>query len=301
MKNLGLKIFSVIAALALNYYVNSENHIAVVGFSAPIRVSNIPEDKILVWPLSPRVDVTIKGPSYLVSQVVTSNLLYDLTLPPQIGNTFRTGLVKSALNLPPSVEVVSIQPTEIDLSFDRAIEREIPVIVPRYGNTPDNLKVTKMEVVPANVKVQGPEQEIKKLKAIETAPVDLRDATESFERTLPLRAPGNLIKISPAQVEFKVEMVGVFVTKKFENIPLEVRGGVGTAYETIPPVVSIEISGPADLTERIKRDDLIPFIRPKFDQKIGDNVPVNIQLPEGLSLKNLAPVMVQIQAVTKGN
>jgi len=301
VKNLGLKIFSVIAALALNYYVNSENHIAVVGFSAPIRVSNIPEDKILVWPLSPRVDVTIKGPSYLVSQVVTSNLMYDLTVPPQIGNTFRTGLVKSALSLPPSIEVVSIQPTEIDLSFDRKVVREIPVIVPRYGNTPDNIKVTKMEVVPTTVKVEGPEQEVKKLKAIETSPVDLRDATESFERELALRTPGNLMNVTPAKVEFKAEIIGVVMTKKFENIPLEVRGGVGMAYETIPPIVSIEISGPADITERIKKEELVPFIKPKFDQKIGDNVPVNIQLPEGLSLKNLVPDMVQIQAVTKGN
>jgi YbbR domain-containing protein len=301
VKNLGLKIFSFIAAVALNYYVNSENHIAVVGFSAPIKVSNIPDDRILIYPLTPSVDVTIKGPSYLVSQVVTSNMMYDLTLPPQVGNSFRTGLLKSALNLPPSIEVVSIEPAEIDLSFDRKIERDIPVIVPRYGNTPDNVKVVSMEVSPQNVKVTGPEQELKKIKSIETSPVDFRDTTESFEKRLQLRTPASLVNIQPNSVLVKVQIAGLVASRSMKDLALEVRGPVGVAYELSPETVSFELTGPATIVESLRNDTIIPFVKLGSGAEIGDALAVNIELPEGISLKSLTPDKVVIKSLTKTN
>jgi YbbR domain-containing protein len=301
VKNLGLKIFSLIAALALNYYVNSENHIAVVGFSAPIKVSNIPDDRILVYPLTPSVDVTIKGPSYLVSQVVTSNMMYDLTLPQQVGNSYRTGLLKSALNLPPSIEVVSIEPAEIDLSFDRKIEREIPVIIPRYGTTPDNFKFVSMEVVPPSIKVTGPELELKKVKSIETSPVDFRDATESFSKKLTVRTPGSLMSVEPDSVVVKVQIAGLVASRTLQNVPLEVRGSVGIAYELSTESVTFEFAGPASTTEAIKSDFLVPYVKLGSGVKVGDTLPVNLELPEGISLKSLTPDKVTIKSLVRTN
>jgi YbbR domain-containing protein len=301
VKNLGLKIFSLFLAIALNYYVNSENHIAVVGFTAPIKVSNIPSDKLLVYPRSPKIEVTVKGPSYLVSQVVTSNIMYELDLPTQIGNSFKTGLSKGALELPPSVEVISIEPTEVELSFDRRIEKEIPVIVPRYGNSPENIKVVGMEVLPGSVRASGPETEIKKIRAIETEPVDFRDISASFERKLDIRNPGDLISIQPTSVRYKVEIVGLLSSRVFSATPIEIRAISGMSIEASDSSVSIEVAGAADILEKLTRESLTPYVRVKDGAKVGDKLKIEVEIPDGISLKSIVPDIVKVNSITKSN
>ena len=301
MKNLGLKIFSLFLAIALNYYVNSENHIAVVGFTAPIKVSNIPNDKLLVYPRSPKIEVTVKGPSYLVSQVVTSNIMYELDLPLQVGNSHKTGLSKAALELPPSVEVISIQPTEIELSFDRRIEKDLPVIVPRYGNTPDNIKVVSMEVIPSTVKAVGPETEIKKIKAIETEPVDFRDTIASFEKKLEIRGPGDLISIQPTAVRYKVEIAGLLSSRVFGSTPIEIRAISGMTVAISDSTVSIEVEGAADLLGKLSKESFTPYVRVKDGVKASDKLKIEVEAPDGISLKSIVPDIVQVSSVAKSN
>ncbi|MDZ4787247.1 MAG: CdaR family protein [bacterium] len=206
MKNLSLKIFSLIIAIALCYYVNSDTNFSVIGFTAPIEIKNIPQNKMLVWPLGPKAQVTVKGPSYLVSQVATSKFTYKIELPTGVENSFRAELNKEGLSLPPSIEVVSIEPSQLEIALDKKVEREVQVVVPRYGNLPEDVKLIGIEVKPSTIIVSGPENSMKNVKRIETEPVDIRDIRTNLTKTLSVRSPGNLIESSINQVEVSIKI-----------------------------------------------------------------------------------------------
>ncbi len=295
--NLGLKIFAIAAAIALNYYVNSETHISVVGFSAPIQVSNIPEDKVLVWPLGPKVQVTVRGPSYLVSQVVTSNLMYEINVPKDAGNIYRTELAKNALKLPPSVEVLSIEPTQLEFNFDKRVEKDIPVVVPRYGSLPEDVKLVSMDVKPSVIRVSGPETVVKKLVSVETNPVDFRDLREDVTRKLELRNPGNLVEMKTTSVELTLELAALDIIKQFASLPLEIRGGVGLSYNLTPSLVTVEIAGSSAIVEGMVASQVLPYVRISPNAKKGDEATVDVEIPAGVSLKRITPPKVTVQDV----
>lgn len=295
--NLGLKIFAIAAAIALNYYVNSETHISVVGFSAPVQVSNIPEDKILVWPLGPKVQVTVRGPSYLVSQVVTSNLIYELNVPEDAESIYRIELLKSALKLPPSVEVLSIEPTQLELNFDKRIVRDLPVVVPRYGNLPEDVKLVSMDVNPSTVSVSGPERIVSKLVSVETNPVDFRGIREDFSKKLELRNPGNLVEMKTTDVELTLELASLEIVKQLPSLSLEIRGSVGFSYNITPSLVTVEVAGPSAIVEGLTLSQVLPFVRISPSAKKGDEISVNVEIPEGVVIKKMIPSKVIINEV----
>jgi len=297
VKNLSLKFFAVAAALALSYYVNSETHLSVIGFSAPIEVSHVPEDKILVWPLTPKVQVTVRGPSYLVSQVATSNLTYKVEIPDGIGADYRVELQKGELKIPPSVEVLAIEPAQLDFSFDNKIQKEVPVVVPRYGNLPEDVKLVSMEVKPPTVAVVGPEGVLKKLVSIETEPVDFRSLRGDVSKKLGFRDPGSLMTVSPSSVELKVQISAVDLNRELQNIPVEVRGVSGISYVISPETVSVEIAGKSAIIDTVREEIIVPFVKVGPGTKKRDKLTVGLELPEGLRLKKITPAEVQISDI----
>src|SRR4051812_12898463 len=113
MRNLSLKIFSFLCAAMLAYFVHSDTNEGEIGISVPVELKGLPADKIVILPLERRAQISIKGPSFLLSQIYASPPAFKVRIPEEAGNEWVGLLNKKDLGLPPGVQIMRVDPPEM--------------------------------------------------------------------------------------------------------------------------------------------------------------------------------------------
>ncbi len=297
MKNLSLKIWSVLIACAIAYGVHNQSNAGVITLFVPVEVLNLPEKRVILLPKAPQARVSVRGPSFLLSKVASNPPSFQVRLPKELGTRYSAALQPALLNLPPGIEVLSIDPSEFEYVFDTREERELQVVVPRIGQVNQNVKLTSLEIEPRSIKVEGASGELKGLKTIETTPLDLRDISESTEVLLGLRMPGSFTSSTIETVRVLVNVVSLQVERTFEELPIEIRSASGENYLAQPSLISVEVSGPKKLVSKLTQKNIIPYVRINSALEKAARLPVTVELPKGIDLVMTQPEIVLIEPV----
>jgi len=294
MKNLGIKLWSLIIALALFSFVNSQSHRGVMTLIVPVEVRNLPPEKVVLIPNLNQIQVTVRGPSYLLSGLAASPPSYIIRMPADVGNRHFVSLQANALAIPPTVEVLSIEPPEIEYVLDDLAHKQLRVIVPRIGNLHKDLEMISMEVSPTTISVRGPSTEVQNLETIETAAVDLRDVTESSTKQLAIRVPGRFLRSDQSFVEVRIEVKTVEQERTFRDVPIRLVNKVDESASLDPERVMIEVSGPRSVIEDLSSTDLQPYVDFSNGVDQAGRLPVQVRLPERVSLIVVEPQTVGV-------
>ena len=112
----------------------------------------------------------------------------------------RRGLLEVTLGpdnvvLPEDVEVMSIEPNQLELRLDREVTQTLPVKFKLMGEPAAGARVQKVEVVPDRVQVSGPESRLRSLRWLTTSNVNLNGHALDFEETVAVISPDPLVKI----------------------------------------------------------------------------------------------------------
>lgn len=296
-RNFPLKALSLLIALLLAYAVHSAGNASVVSLFVPLEVKNAPEDKVLVKPTKRGVQVTLKGPSFLVGPLASSPPALQARLPDNVDDRVIVSLKASDISLPHSVEVLSIEPQQVELFFDSIERREVKIEVPRFGQLASSLVLEGIEVTPKTVTVKGPRSEVKQLKAIETEPVNVSEISQTTELTRQLRSPGSSISLSSSSVTARV-MVGQIPSQlQFLARPVEVRisRGLGS-FVVDPSEVSVTVSGPPEKIMKFSASDVIPYVRmSELPKDLSAKLKVQADVPESVKVLAIDPPVVAIQ------
>ena len=260
LRNWGLKLVSIVIAVGLFYFVTSQSNRGVFSFIIPVEVTNVPEEKILVWPLKLQAQVTVRGPSFLFTQISSSLPVFRVKIPADVENRYTANLKPSDLLLPPALEVVSIEPPEIEFTLDEVLEKSVPVLVPRIGSISKALKLGTFSLEPQRVSLKGPYSEVKGVRSVQSYPVDLRELKESTNLELPLRAPGKLTKLSHENVTVSIPVESLEQEREFLKVPIQIEGDPNLTVEALPAVVDITLIGPSKLMKRLKVADVKPYV-----------------------------------------
>lgn len=295
MKNLGLKIWSLLIAIALSVFVQSQSNRGMVTLLVPVELRNIPQNKILLLPKLPQAQVRLRGPSYLLSNVASSPPSIVFRVPPDVGERFTVSLQSSAFATPAGVEVLSIDPPEIEFIFDELVSKSFPLIVPRIGQLEGDLKLERIEILPENVVVTGPKTELQGLPNVETTPVDLRGITQTSQRELELRVPGRFSKLAVNKVSVRIVVSTLTQERRFSSIPIQPPAGSSAHFLFRPAVATVEVSGPRRRIKRLAANEL--RVEPKLEPAASGSmtVPLEVTLPEGISLVELDPEKVSVR------
>lgn len=299
MSNLGLRLLSLIIAILLSIFVNSENNITTAQITVGVEVRDLPADKVIIWQLKKQVDVEVRGPSFLVSRLASSPPTLRVKLPEETGARFIAQINKSDFDIEPPLQVVSISPPEISFTIEKKITKEVPVKVPRIGQLKADLRLNDIKTSPDSVIVVGPESEIKELQSVMTAPVDLKEirGAESFE--LPLRIPGKQTELSQNAVKVQIDAHALDVPKSFERVPVELRMSARDGFRVAPETVSIRVIGIRDVVQDLQPSSIIPYVRvtPEIAQT-AQELPVQVEVPQGVTVVSIEPKTVHIISET---
>lgn len=294
MKNIGLKLFSLVVAILISYYVNSETNEGVIGITVPIELKGLPPQKVVLWPVVRKAEVSIKGPSFLLSQIYATTPTFQVKVPPDVGNRFIASLNKNDLGLPPSVSVLRIEPSEVEFTLDSLLKKEVPVQVVQFGELKDGLKLNEIIIKPNKVTISGSQSEITGINAIETEPVDIRDLSADVEKDLTLKVSSKISNISTDVVRVKIIVSSLNVERVIEAVPVEVRSLSGEMAMVQPESVTIEISGPKEKISALKKEEVVPYVRLNKGLIDGNEYKVKVDLPKSISLVMIEPEVVKI-------
>jgi YbbR domain-containing protein len=294
--NLLLKLVSLLAAILLAYSVQSDRNTSVLSFNVPIEIKNPPDDKVLVKPTRRLAQVTVRGPSFLVGPLVSSPPPLKVMVPDDVGERLQVSLKNADLSVPSMIEVIGVEPTEMELVFEPVERKDFKVEVPRVGQLPKELTLSKVDVEPKVATVKGPRSELKQLRFIESEPIDLGDLTETQTLTLNLRRPGNQSSLITKNVSVRVAINEIPRQRTFEKRPVELRTSPNVSDIGIEPTeVTVILEGPPALIAEVDPGLIVPYVRVKEPPPPeGRTIDINVEVPEGCTVARIEPASVLV-------
>ena len=175
-----LKLVSLALALALWLLlvpagkVSSEKSMMI-----PLETRDVPGGLEIVERPVPTIDVTVRAPTRVLNEIGPSSLVARIDLDRATIHQQEYSLNASMIDLPPGAQVVKISPSKVTIKLEKTAEAVLEVHATLRGKPAPGNRITRVEIEPASVAVQGPESAIKAADAATTAPVDVSGLTQS--------------------------------------------------------------------------------------------------------------------------
>ena len=303
--NVRLKFVALVLSITLFILVNSDKD-AVIG--AHIGVSyTMPDDKVLVSEPIDQVRITVKGSWRRIKRFderEVGKIHVDLT-------NFASGeyqFQEDELRLPDGLELLSINPPSIRITFESRTEKSVPVTIPTTGTLPRGYRVDRIVPNPSHVLVRGAESVVAAISTVRAREINLDKRTKSFTESAALVRPEAYIEIVDTRaVEVDVRLFEELVMREIGLMPVAIvassalPGVTSDRFVTEPAEVNVVVRGSVLAVERLGQN-VVPIVR-VFAEDLApgtsrDRDVAVLDAPEGVSFE-LIPRRVTVRTLPK--
>jgi uncharacterized protein (TIGR00159 family) len=167
-------LLAVTALVALAWWLDPGRQSTIATVEARVEFRNLKEGLALRDPSSETVRVQVKGRRLLVEDLRPDQVRVSVNLG-GLGAGANQAVTLSArdLELPPHLEVVTIEPARLDVDIEGQARERVPVRAVLRGGLASGRPVVVARVIPASLEVVGPASEVARLEAVPTVPIDL--------------------------------------------------------------------------------------------------------------------------------
>ena len=260
-RHLGLKLLSLGIAVLLWLTLSGEQTVER-GLRIPLEIQNLPAGLQLVDEPPELIDVRVRGASGGLRRLGQGDLVAVIDARSARPGRRLFHLTTDLVRAPFGVEVTHVNPPSVGMSFERAAEREVPIVPAIDGEPAPGYVVGKVSSEPPTVVVVGPQSMLVRATGAITEPVSVAGATDDrleivtvgvLDSTLRLKTPGTakvLVRILPAPTERVVA-----------NVPVHLRGlAAGLSARVVPSVVSIRTRGQRSELDALRPDSLNAYV-----------------------------------------
>ena len=246
--NFGLKALALIIAVGLWLAGHRDTERAI---EVAVEFRNLPSDLMVMDNRIDYVVLRLMGPRTLVSTLDADNLKLSLDLNGAKSGASSYTLAGEDFNVPRGVTVARITPPVIHLRLEPVIKRTLPVTVRLSGKPAEGYRITQTAARPENVSVQGPAEDVRRLTAVETLPLDVEESRSAIKRRVRLSNDNKPLTITPDQVEVDVVLEEERVSREFDKVEVQAKDFKG-AYTVTPQWAHFQLSGPKSTMEKLK-------------------------------------------------
>jgi YbbR domain-containing protein len=293
-RNLGLRVLSVLLAIALWVFVNAGEHTDEAQVEVPVHYTSLPAGLVIINHHPQFIKITISGTPTMLSLLDPDRLALKL-------NLTGVGPGQASFRLTPDMfsqyrgtSVTRIVPSQIVLDIDRLVTTAVPVKLDLEGKPATGYKVASAEVKPPKVETTGPSRFVAPLKHLATEPLSIQGASADLDAPVRVIDPRSRLKLGTEVVEAKVTLAPVIADREFRDLKIQVRGS--TMRSRIDPdQAELTIRGP--LLKFTKLD----LVGAAFVDASGVQpgawhlVPLQINLPAGMQLVRQEPQNVRLR------
>ena len=297
--NLGLKIISLVLAIGTWYYAVGEENIEVTRV-IPLKVQ-MADSKMTVSAISARaVQVTLSAPRTLIVNLASQDIQAVHKIGPEVrtAGEYSFRLEPSEIRLPSfQIRVIKITPEAVTLKMDELIVQKLE-IQPDFVGEPAvgyKLLADELRMDPNAILAQGPKGVLEQMKSAKTEPIDLVGRIRSFHRSAEVKLPPGVKPMSESFVSVYIPIREEFGEKEFKDVPvyiLRAPSASGVA-DLSPDKVSLVLKGSKLYLEKLTPEKLLAYVD-LADLKKGDyELPLQVILPENVSLKDKEPIKIR--------
>ncbi len=294
--NFGLKVLALVIALGLWLGGHRDIERAV---EVPVEFSNIPSDLMVMDNRVDYIVLRLTGPRTLVSTIDAGDLKLSLDLAEARAGSASYPLSANSFKIPRGVTVARITPPVVHLRLEPVTKRTLPVTLRFSSKPPPGYKIAQTVVQPETVSVQGPVEEVARLTAAETVPVDLEAKPGVSKRKVRLSAAGKPFSFAPDQVDVSVTLEVDLIEREFGRVNAQARDFAG-AYSVSPKSVYLKLAGPRNVLGTLQPDINHVYLDLKGLGTGEHVVTLNFNLPAGIKVVEQKPERFKVRITKTG-
>ena len=295
--NFGLKVLALVIAVGLWIAGHRDTERAI---EVPVEFRNLPADLVVLDNRIDYVVLRLMGPRTLVSTIDSDDLKLRLDLNGAKSGAVSYPLGASSFNIPRGVTVARITPPVVHLRLEPVVHRSLPVTVKLAGKPAAGYQIARTVALPENVSVSGPAEEVRRLTAVETLPVDFDEKRGVSKRAVRLSNDGKPLSIMPEQVEVSVTLEEEEASRDFTGVSVRAKDFKGV-YTVIPTAVLLRVSGPKTLVEKLELKGDEVYLNLNGLRAGEHTLPLSVELPAGVRVLEPMPARVRVRITKPGN
>jgi len=213
--NFGLKILSLLLATGMWFMISRDEQPAEVAVRVPIVFENVPPELEISSESIPETQIRVRGPERMIRQLKTNEVQAEIDLAGAKNGDRTFDLTSREVRHPRDIEVVQVVPSQLHLSFDTRLTRQVEVHPRVTGVFATGEQIVKVDADPPRITITGPRHHVELIDAAITDPIDATGTLGSAVFTTNVYVSDPLVQIEQAtsiRVTVLVQKVGAATT-----------------------------------------------------------------------------------------
>jgi len=270
-----------------------------VTVAVPFLLENIPPGIAIKSPLPGTVQLKFHGDGWRLAGLLLTRepkLVFSANALPRGNHPLVFNDIAEHVSLTPGIRLLDVKPDSIQVEFDRAIRKKVPVVLDCIASFREGYgQVGPTSVLPDSITLMGAESVLRTIETWKTEHRVFDNVKTSLDVDVPLAAP------TPYSIDFSVPEVRIsiavepFAEKAFRGIPVDVTG-VPQNREVIliPPRVDIVVrAGIKQLSSLTQTDFHVSSDYEKIAADSTGEIDMDITCPAGVQLVTRHPEHLQ--------
>jgi len=252
-----MKVMSLVLAVVTWLYVQGDEvHVGVI--KAPV-VWSLPAGLVSVEPLPKTITMDVRGTRAAIrfAQEKVVRVPVDLNEVGMGEHALEFGSFPAS-GLPPSVEVLALQPKSLRFTLDELALRKVAIKPALVGEPEPGFEVREVTFDPPVVDIQGPRTTVDALRHVSTQPLDVSRLRDDVTTEISLDLPRSVTM----QAEV-VPVATILVVPTMERRVLSgVQVHVWSRYDYVPEEQRVEVTleGPTSELQGVTAEQVVAFV-----------------------------------------
>jgi YbbR-like protein len=195
LHNFWLKVLSLLLAGGLWWQISPDEQPAEVALGAPVVFQHVPQHLEISSESIPEAQIRVRGPERVIRQLQANEVHAEIDLGDAKAGERTFDLTSQQVRHPSDITVVQVVPSQLHLSFDTRLTREIEIHPRVTGNFPDGEQITRVDVDPPRITITGPKHHVEQVDAATTDPLDATGTRGSAVFTTNVYVPDPLVQV----------------------------------------------------------------------------------------------------------
>jgi YbbR domain-containing protein len=230
LASLGLKVVALFLAFVVWFVVSAprRERVSERAFAAPLALVGMPREMVITTQVPDTVSVRLRGRVSDLRSLSSQNLEVTVDLSwAQPGEAVIT-LRPQAINVPPSVEVVSMEPTRMRFRVEQLRQKVVLIRPLLVGQPPPGFVAGTPTLQPDQALISGPLSQMRSVNDVATERIIMTGRTAAFTQSVGVVSESPLVRvIEPLSVQVTVPLLAAFGPE-----PLLPSPGTGTESES---------------------------------------------------------------------
>ena len=280
-RNLSLKLISLFIAVFLWFTVTSKEY-RYGDFNIPLELYGVPDNLVVTSTSFDKQEINnatvrVRASEALIRSLGERSMFLQVDITGMGVGTHPVQLKEAmVMGRPPGAEITEIFPRVIEIEIEQLLIRpDVVVNAEILGKPAENYDITSIRSDPPIVRISGPKSVVENIDKIRTQQVNIdgmRSAT--LDRQVRLLPPNPVVTIMPETVTLRIRIEEKSISRKFDNVSVEVRGA---GYQSMvnPSRVDLWVQGPISQIRAVKLKNLTAYVQLNGDEPRGQNLRID--------------------------